>query len=94
MDNINDAIERYEQDFMNNMVKDNIESPDELQDQMDDFDAMSFDRQRDADDIDLSLTGKTNQERNEEDVLSILYNLSLVQPYKSKALQLALFILS
>ena len=70
MDNINDAIERYEQDSMNNMVKDNIESPDELQDQMDDFDAMPFDRQRDTDDIDLSLTGKTNQERYEDQMKS------------------------
>lgn len=70
MDNINDYIERYEQDSMNNMIRDNIESPDELQDQMDDFNAMPFDRQRDADDMSLSLTGKTNKERYEDQMKS------------------------
>ena len=65
MENINDALNKYEDESLNKVVKNNIDDVDELNKQFNDFMDQSFKKRRNADDVSISLTGFTNQQRYE-----------------------------
>ena len=65
MENINDVLNKYEDESLNKVIKNNIDDVDELNKQFNDFMDQSFKKRRNADDVSISLTGFTNQQRYE-----------------------------
>ena len=66
MENINDVLNKYEDESLNKVVKNNIDDVDELNNEFNDFMDQSFKKCRDADDVSITLTGLTNQQRYEK----------------------------
>lgn len=63
MDNINGKLDIYETESLNKVVKNNVDSVDELQKQFNAFMDQQFKKRQNADDASLSLTGFTNKQR-------------------------------
>ena len=72
MDNINNILDDYENKSLNKTVKNNIDDVDELNKEFNDFLDQQYKKQRDADDVSISLTGMTNQQRYETQMDSLL----------------------
>ena len=71
MDNINNILDDYENKSLNKTIK-NIDDVDELNKEFNDFLDQQYKKQRDADDVSISLTGMTNQQRYETQMDSLL----------------------
>lgn len=63
---LNDQFDIYEKESLNKIIRDNIDSVDELNRQFNDFLNQYRKRQRNSDDMSISLTGFTNQQRYEQ----------------------------
>lgn len=63
---LNDKFDIYEKESLNKIIRDNIDSVDELNRQFNDFLNQYRKRQRNSDDMSISLTGFTNQQRYEQ----------------------------
>lgn len=66
MSDVNDLLSDYEDSSLNKIVKNNIDDVDELNNEFNDFMDQSFKKCRDADDVSITLTGLTNQQRYEK----------------------------
>lgn len=66
MSDVNDLLSDYEDSSLNKIVKNNIDDVDELNNEFNDFMDQSFKKRRDADDVSITLTGFTNQQRYEK----------------------------
>lgn len=78
-------IERYEDDSMINMVKDNIDSVSDLKAEYDRYLDQSFKKRRNADDMSLMISGETNPERFERQMNELLKeNAEEEEPNKLK----------
>lgn len=66
MSDVNDLLSDYEDSSLNKIVKNNIDDVDELNSEFNDFMDQSFKKRRDADDVSITLTGLTNQQRYEK----------------------------
>ena len=58
---LNDQFDIYEKESLNKIIRDNIDSVDELNRQFNDFLNQYRKRQRNSDDMSISITGFTNQ---------------------------------
>lgn len=77
--NINDVLDRYEEDSMNVIIKNDVDSKDELISQWDDFNNMPCKKRRDSDDVSVELTGKTNEERYADQMNNFIQNESRLE---------------
>ena len=79
MESVNDELYDYEDDSMNKVVKQDADTPEELQQQFDDFMDQSFKKRRNADDVSISLTGMTNQQRYEKQMKDLVTETGTIE---------------
>lgn len=84
MDNINDVLDDYENNSLNKVVKDDINNVETLQQQFNDFMDQQFKKRRDADDLSVSLTGFTNQQRYENQMKDLVQESAILDISRDK----------
>ena len=72
MDTVNDKLSRYEKQSLNNVVKDDVEDVNTLYKQFNKFMDQPFKHRRNADDVSISITGFTNQQRYESQLRDLI----------------------
>ena len=72
VDTVNDKLCRYEKQSLNNVVKDDVEDVNTLYKQFDKFMDEPFKHRRNADDVSISITGFTNQQRYESQLRDLI----------------------
>ena len=72
MDTVNDKLCRYEKQSLNNVVKDDVEDVNTLYKQFNKFMDQPFKHRRNADNVSISITGFTNQQRYESQLRDLI----------------------